>query len=100
MQVNSTRFFSFFLVALVLFPIFVFLFKIPFLRIPPLFEWVKVLLSTLLQAGLSAFFSVLFGIFGSLGLCAFSNSVKKKRTGTVLSSARFASSFDSGFGLD
>ncbi|MDE0518886.1 MAG: hypothetical protein OXH36_04960 [Bdellovibrionales bacterium] len=78
MQVNSTRFFSFFLVALVLFPIFVFLFKIPFLRIPPLFEWVKVLLSTLLQAGLSAFFSVLFGIFGSLGLCAFSNSVKKK----------------------
>ncbi len=66
------------LVALVLFPIFVFLFKIPLLRFPSSFYWFEVLLSTLLQAGLSAFFSVLFGIFGALGLCCvFPKYVKR-----------------------
>ena len=66
------------LIALVLFPIFVFLFKIPLLRFPISSQWVEVLFSTLLQAGLSAFLSVLFGIFGALGLCfVFPKYIKK-----------------------
>ena len=72
MSKQPRRFFSLcgvFLIALVLFPIFVFLFKIPFFRFPTSSLWFEVLLSTLLQAGLSAFLSVLFGIFGALGLC-------------------------------
>ena len=68
-----------FLIALVLFPVFVFLFKIPLLRFPDSSLWFEVLLSTLLQAGLSAFLSVLFGIFGALGLClVFPKYIKKE----------------------
>ena len=69
---------GFLLMALVLFPIFVFLFKIPLLRFPTSSQWFEVLLSTLLQAGLSAFFSVLFGVFGALGFCyVFPKYIKK-----------------------
>ncbi|MDE0119549.1 MAG: hypothetical protein OXM55_06025 [Bdellovibrionales bacterium] len=79
MKVNRTHFFSFFLMALVLFPVFVFLFKVPLLQFPASSEWFEVFISTLLQAGLSAFFSVLLGIFGALGLCAFSNIPNRYR---------------------
>lgn len=66
------------LISLVLFPVLVFLFKIPLLRFPRSSQWIEVLLSTLLQAGLSAFFSVLLGIFGALGLCVvFPKYIKK-----------------------
>ncbi len=64
-----TVFMSFFLMILVLLPLFVFLFKIPALQLPASSDWVFVLFSTLSQAGLSAFISVLFGVFGSMGLC-------------------------------
>ena len=78
MKVNRTVFFSVFLIALVLFPVLVFLFKIPLLRFPSSSQWFEVLFSTLLQAGLSASLSVLFGLFGSLGLCcAFPKYIKK-----------------------
>ena len=71
MKVNKTGFLSVIIIALVLFPVFIFIFKIPLLRFPPSSEWINVLLFTLLQAGLSAVLSVFFGIFGALGLCCF-----------------------------
>ncbi len=60
---------SVFLISLVLFPVFVFLFKVPFIPISLDFDWIEVLCSTFLQASLSTFFSIGFGIFGALGLC-------------------------------
>ena len=73
MKINKTGFLSFILVALVLFPVFMFVFKISMLRFPISSDWFNVLLFTLLQASLSALFSIFFGIFGALGLCAFSH---------------------------
>ena len=66
------------LITLTVFPVFVFLLKIPLLRFPDSPLWFPVLCSTLLQAGLSAVFSVLLGIFGALGLCCvFPKCIKK-----------------------
>ena len=59
------------LIAGVLFPFFIFLFKARALHAPLDGEWVGVLFSTLLQAGLSAGISILLGVWGALGLCAF-----------------------------
>ena len=74
----SDSFYGILLMSLVLFPIFVFLFKISLLRFPRSSRWIEILLSTLLQAGLSAFLSVLLGIFGALGLCfVFPKCIKR-----------------------
>ena len=66
------------LVALLLFPVFLFLFKVSSVRLPDSPRWFFVLLSTLSQAGLSAFFSVLLGVAGGLGLCQWAKKPGRK----------------------
>lgn len=70
MQANKTTLISVFLISLVLFPVFIFLFKLSSFRVSWDFLWIEVLVSSFLQAGLSTFFAILFGFFGSLGLLA------------------------------
>ena len=69
------RIVSTFLIALLIFPVFIFCFKISSLNLPPLSEWGSVLLITIIQAGLSAGCSVFIGIIGALGL--LKNSVNE-----------------------
>jgi len=72
---------SFLLITFILLPVFIFLFKIPFVfsQLESIFEflsstrWLEVLYLTILQAGLSTFLSVVLGVFGALGLFYFSH---------------------------
>ena len=64
------------LIALLIFPVFIFCFKISFVQLPPFSQWIGVLLATVLQAGLSAFFSILVGLIGALGLLSLHKSIE------------------------
>ena len=64
---------SFGVLALLLFPVFFFIFKSSFLSIPSSSQWIEVLFSTTCLAGLSAILSVFLGIIGALGLSATSH---------------------------
>ena len=75
---NKPFFLSKLLIALILCPFFVFLYKSTTLRLPPSSEWFSVFLSTFAQAGLSALLSLLLGVAGALGLCAFPSASPSK----------------------
>ena len=62
------------LIALLLLPVLVFFFKFPSLQWINKEEWINVLGYTVIQAAMSALFSILLGILGALGLMAFSRS--------------------------
>ncbi len=77
-KTNNTVFLSAGLIVLLIFPVFLFLFRLSKWRLPASSEWFNVFLSTLTQAGLSAGFCIFFGVLGFLGLRALSeNSISR-----------------------
>ncbi len=76
--ISPTRLLAFLLIIFLLLPVCIFFSNILLLELPKTNAWLDVFFTTIFQATLSAFFALVFGIFGAMGLCAFSQHKKRK----------------------